>query len=83
MQTVSTIRMYLTDEVMIYVLGETSSMVLWSKLEKLYMVKSLINIFFLMEVVLPTANGQKTVRTGASQLLPKDSHRSFQYWKES
>ena len=47
MQAVSTIRMYLTDEVMIHVLSETSPTVLWSKLEELYMMKSLTNTFFL------------------------------------
>ena len=46
MQTVSTIRMHLADEVVIYVLGEICSTVLWSKLEKLYVAKSLINILF-------------------------------------
>ena len=47
MQAVSTIRMYLADEVVIYVLSETSPTVLWSKLEELYMVKSLTNTLFL------------------------------------
>ena len=46
MQIVSTIRLYLTDEVVIHVLDETSSTMLWSKLEKLYMLKSLTNILF-------------------------------------
>ena len=45
MQTVSTIRMYLT--VVIHVLSETSPTVLWSKLVELYMVKSLTNTLFL------------------------------------
>ena len=39
--------MYLTDEVVIYVLSETSLTVLWSKLDKLYMAKSLTNTLFL------------------------------------
>ena len=47
MQAVSTIRMYLTDEVVIHILSETSPTVLWSKLEELYMVKSLTNTLFL------------------------------------
>ena len=47
MQTVSTIHMYLTDEVVIYMLSETSPTVLWSKLEELYMTKSLTNTLFL------------------------------------
>ena len=47
MQVVSTICMYLTDEVVIHVLSETFSTVLWSKLEELYMAKSLTNTFFL------------------------------------
>ena len=47
MRAVSTIRMYLTDEVVIHVLSETSPTVLWSKLEELYMMKSLTNILFL------------------------------------
>ena len=46
MQTVSMIRLYLADEVVIYVLIETSPMMLWSKLEELYIVKSLTNTFF-------------------------------------
>ena len=47
MQTVNTIRLYPADEVVIHVLGETSPMILWSKLEELYMVKSLTNTLFL------------------------------------
>ena len=47
MQVVNTIRLYLTDEVVIHVLGETSPTMLWSKLEKLYMMKSLTNTLFL------------------------------------
>ena len=39
--------MYLTDEVVIHVLSETSPTVLWSKLEELYMAKSLTNTLFL------------------------------------
>ena len=39
--------MYLTDEVVIHVLSETFPTVLWSKLEELYMAKSLTNSFFL------------------------------------
>ena len=39
--------MYLTDEVVIHVHSETSPTVLCSKLEELYMMKSLTNIFFL------------------------------------
>ena len=46
MQVVNTICLYLADEVVIYVLGETSPMMLWSKLEELYMMKSLTNILF-------------------------------------
>ena len=44
---VSTIRLYLTDEVVIYVLDETFLIVLWSKLEELYIAKSLTNVLFL------------------------------------
>ena len=47
MQAVSTIRMYLADEVVIHVLSETSPVVLWSKLKELYMAKSLTNTLFL------------------------------------
>ena len=47
MQAVSTICLYLADKVVIYVLDETFQTMLWSKLEELYMVKSLINILFL------------------------------------
>ena len=46
MQMVSTIHLYLVNEVVIYVLGNTFSIVLWSKLEKLYITKSLTNILF-------------------------------------
>ena len=56
MQTVSTICLYLTDEVVIHALGETSPMVLWSILEELYMMKSLTNTLPL-EAVLPTTDG--------------------------
>ena len=47
MQAVSTIRMYLMNEVVIHVLSETFPMVLWLKLEELYMMKSLTNTLFL------------------------------------
>ena len=47
MQAVSTICLYQVDEVMIHVLGETSSMMLWLKLEELYMTKSFTNTLFL------------------------------------
>ena len=47
MQAVSTIRMYLADEVVIHMLSETFLTVLWSKLEELYMMKSLTNTLFL------------------------------------
>ena len=47
MQMMSTIRLYLTDEVVIHILGETSSMILRLKLEELYMMKSLTNPLFL------------------------------------
>ena len=46
MQMVSMIRLYLMDKVVIHVLGESSAMVLWSKLEELYMAKSLTNTLF-------------------------------------
>ena len=46
MQAVSTIRMYLADEVVIHVLGKTSPTMLWSKLKELYITKSLMNIIF-------------------------------------
>ena len=39
--------MYLTIEVVIHVLSETFLTVLWSKLEELYMAKSLTNTLFL------------------------------------
>ena len=41
------IHLYLTDEVIIHVFDETSPMMLWSKLEELYMAKSLTNTLFL------------------------------------
>ena len=47
MQMVSTIHMYLTDEVVIHILDEISPTMLWSKLEELYMMKSLTNTLFL------------------------------------
>ena len=47
MQAVSTIRLYLVDDVVIDVFGETSPMVLWSKLKELYMAKLLTNMLFL------------------------------------
>ena len=47
MQTVSTIRLYLADDVVIHVLNESSPTVLWEKLEELYMAKSLTNALFL------------------------------------
>ena len=46
MQVVSSVCMYLADEVVIHVLSETSPMVLWSKLEELYMAESLTNTLF-------------------------------------
>ena len=46
MQTVSMICLYLTNDVVIYVLGEIFSMVIWSKLEEIYMTKSLTNALF-------------------------------------
>ena len=39
-------RSYLADEMVIHVLRETFLTMLWSKLEKLYMAKSLINTLF-------------------------------------
>ena len=47
MQSVSTIRLYLIDEVVIYVFDETFLTMLWLKLEELYMTKSLTNTLFL------------------------------------
>ena len=47
MQMVSMICLYLVDEVVIYVLDETSPMMLWLKLEELYMMKSRTNTLFL------------------------------------
>ena len=47
MQVVSTSCLYLADEVVIHVLDETFPTVLWSKLKKLYMVKSFTNTLFL------------------------------------
>ena len=41
------IRLYLVDEMVIHMLDETSLMILWSKLEELYMMKLLTNILFL------------------------------------
>ena len=46
MQVVSTICLYLADKVMIHVLDETFPMMVWSKLEELYMTKSLTNTLF-------------------------------------
>ena len=47
MQAIGMICLYLIDEVVIHVLDETFSMILRSKLEKLYMMKSLTNTLFL------------------------------------
>ena len=47
MQAVSIICLYLVDDVVIHVLDEASPTAMWSKLEELYMMKSLTNIFFL------------------------------------
>ena len=47
MQVVSTIRLYLMDDVMIHVLSETSPTAMWMKLEEMCMTKSLTNILFL------------------------------------
>ena len=46
-QTVSTIRLYLVDDIAIHVLNETSAIVLWVKLEELYMGKTLTNSLLL------------------------------------
>ena len=46
-QTVSTIRLYLTDDVAIHVLNETSPTVLWTKFKELYMGKTLTNMLLL------------------------------------
>ena len=47
MQTVSTIRLHLADDVAIHVLNETSPIILWTKLEKLYIEKTLTNMLLL------------------------------------
>ena len=47
MQVVSTIYWYLMDDVVTHVLSETSPMVIWSKLEEMYMTKTLTNALFL------------------------------------
>ena len=47
MQTVSTICLYLMDDMVIHLLSETSLMVMWMKLKEMYMVKSLTNVLFL------------------------------------
>ena len=39
--------LYLMDHVVIHILSKTFLMVLWLKVEKLYIVKSLINILFI------------------------------------
>ena len=46
-QTMNTIRLYLMDDVTIHVLNETSPIVLWAKLEELYMGKTLTNMLLL------------------------------------
>ena len=47
MQVVSTICLYLADDVVIHVLGKTSLMTMWMKLKEMYMMKSLTNALFL------------------------------------
>lgn len=47
MKAMSTIRLSLAPEVKYNVMNETSATVLWKKLEKLYMSKSLTNKLFL------------------------------------
>ena len=47
MQMVSTIHLYLADDMVIHVLDEIFFIVIWMKLEKMYMVKSLTNALFL------------------------------------
>ena len=37
----------LANDMVIYVLSNTSPMMMWMKLEKMYMMKSLTNVFFL------------------------------------
>ena len=73
--------MYLADEVVIHVLSETSPTVLWSKLEELYMAKSLTNTLFLWRQFyqLQMTEGQ---RVGASKPLLEDLHRPSQRWRE-
>ena len=61
MQEVSTIRLYLADDMVIYVLSETFPTAIWAKLEKLYMKKSLTNVLSL-EVVLSTTDERRTER---------------------
>lgn len=42
----SMIRLYLMDDMAIHVLIKTSSMAIWTKLEKLHMARSLTNMLF-------------------------------------
>ena len=46
MQMMSTIRIYLMDDVVIYMFSETFLMTMWTKLEKMYMMKLLTNTLF-------------------------------------
>ena len=47
MQAVSMIYLYLMDHMVIHVLSETFPTMMWSKLEEMYMVKTLTNALFL------------------------------------
>jgi hypothetical protein len=46
-KAIGTIRLCLENEVMFNIIGEDTTISLWSRLESLYMMKSLTNIIFL------------------------------------
>ena len=46
-RALSTIRLFLADEVLFNITKEKTIAILWTKLESLYMTKSLTNIIFL------------------------------------
>ena len=72
MQVVSTICLYLTNNMVIHMLSKTSLMTMWIKFEEIYMMKSLTNSLSL-EAVLPTMDEQGIEHVEVSQQLPKKS----------
>ena len=73
MQMVSTICLYLTDDVVIHVLNEIFPTAIWTKLEEMYMAKSLTNALFFWKhfYQLRMSEGQ---HAEASQQLSEDPH---------